>query len=229
MPDIDWIPPTVGSDGAATRLQFVEFYGSTVVMNTFLKIVVLCLSATVIALAALNIKTYAAFHHLQPLVIRINEVGRAEAVNYGSFDYHPQEVELKYFLVQFVQGYYGRVRATLKESYPRSLFFLDGRLADAVMSANKKTKIIETFLTSQIEEVDVQVRNVSIEDLRQAPYKATVEYDKVYYGGDHLETHRQRFVANFVFVVKQPVPNELIPVNPLGLTITYFHEDQAFQ
>ena len=36
-------------------------------------------------------------------------------------------------------------------------------------------------------------------------------------------------VANFVFVVKDKVPNDMIPVNPLGLTITYFREDQAFQ
>jgi hypothetical protein len=25
------------------------------------------------------------------------------------------------------------------------------------------------------------------------------------------------------------VPNELIPINPLGLTISYFREDQAFK
>jgi hypothetical protein len=25
------------------------------------------------------------------------------------------------------------------------------------------------------------------------------------------------------------VPNDLIPINPLGLTISYFREDQAFQ
>jgi hypothetical protein len=30
-------------------------------------------------------------------------------------------------------------------------------------------------------------------------------------------------------VVKERVPNAMIPINPLGLTITYFREDQAFQ
>ena len=34
--------------------------------------------------------------------------------------------------------------------------------------------------------------------------------------------------ANFVFVFKSNVPNELIPINPLGLAITYFREDEAF-
>ena len=36
-------------------------------------------------------------------------------------------------------------------------------------------------------------------------------------------------MANFVFVVKEHVPNALILVNPLGLTITYLREDQAFE
>jgi hypothetical protein len=29
--------------------------------------------------------------------------------------------------------------------------------------------------------------------------------------------------------VKERVPNAMTPVNPLGLTIIYFREDQAFQ
>ena len=37
------------------------------------------------------------------------------------------------------------------------------------------------------------------------------------------------YTANFVFVFKSQVPNELIPINPLGLAITYFREDEAFK
>jgi type IV secretion system protein VirB5 len=163
-------------------------------------------------------------------VSRINELGRAEAVTYGSLEYHPQEADIKYFLIQFVRQYYGRMHATLQESYTRSLYFLDGRLADAIIEANKKTKDLEGFLTGQTDEIDIQVKNVAIEDLRQAPYKATVDFEKVYYSpANHAETRRERYVANIVFVVKQPVSNAMIPVNPLGLTITYFREDQAFQ
>ena len=229
MPETQWMTPPAQDFNAAKR-QYLELYGSVAVMNTYLKIAVLCLSLVAVGLVVLNVKTYNAFHNLKPLVIRINEVGRAEAITYGSLEYQPQEAELKYFLAQFVQSFYGRMRATLKEAYPRSLFFLDGHLADAVIEANKKTKVIETFLSGQTDEIDIQVKNVAIEDLRQSPYKATVEFDKVVYGtADHAEIRRQRYVANFVFVVKMPVPNALIPVNPLGLTITYFREDQAFE
>lgn len=212
------------------KRQYLELYGSVAVMNTYLKIAVLCLSLVAVALAVLNVKTYAAFHHLKPIVIRINELGRAEAVSYGSLDYHPQEAEIKYFLVQFVQQHYGRMRATVREYYPRSLYFLDGRLADALLEANKKTKMLETLLNGGSDEIDIHVRNVAIEDLRQPPYKASVEFEKITYGAaDRRETRRERFVTSIVFVIKQPVPNALIPVNPLGLAITYFRVDQAFQ
>jgi type IV secretory pathway TrbF-like protein len=214
----------------AAKRQYVELYGSVAVMNTYLKIALLALAAVALGLVVLNLRTYNAYHHLQPLVIRINEVGRAEAINYGSLDYQPQEAEIKYFLVRFVTGYYGRMHATFKEGYPQSLYFLDPRLASAVMEANRKTKPFDLFLAGQTDETDIQVKNVAIEDLRKPPYKATVEFEKVTYGAaDHKEIRRARFVANVVFVVKEPVPNALIPINPLGLTITYFREDQAFE
>ena len=37
------------------------------------------------------------------------------------------------------------------------------------------------------------------------------------------------YTANFVFLFRSHVPNELIPINPLGMTVTYFREDQAFK
>jgi type IV secretory pathway TrbF-like protein len=229
MINLDELPPPVNEFAAAKR-QYVERYGSIAVMNTYLKIALFAQALVSLALAVLNVAIYRTFHDLQPLVIRINELGRAEAVTYGSLVYHPQEAEIKYFLTGFVHDYYGRMRATAKEAYPRSLYFLDGRLADAAMEATKKTKTIETFLTGGSDEIDIEVRNVGIEDLRQAPYKAAVEFEKVFYAtADHRELRRERWVAHCVFVVKQPVPNALVPVNPLGLTLTYFREDQAFQ
>ena len=48
-------------------------------------------------------------------------------------------------------------------------------------------------------------------------------------GPERLEIKRDLYTANFVFVFKSNVPNEVIPINPLGLAITYFREDQAFK
>jgi type IV secretion system protein VirB5 len=229
MNDLHLMPPPTPDLQAAKR-QFVELYGSIAVMNTYLKIAVVSLCGVCLGLIALNLKTYQTFRNFKPLVIRINDLGRAEVVSYHDLEYHPQEAEIKYFLIQFVEQHYGRMRATLKENYARSLYFLDGRLADALIEANKKSNTIEGFLAGQSEEIEIQVKNVSIEDLRSPPYRATVDFEKVYSSpANHMETRREKYVGNFVFVVKDHVPNAMIPVNPLGLTVTYFREDQAFQ
>jgi type IV secretion system protein VirB5 len=71
---------------------------------------------------------------------------------------------------------------------------------------------------------------VAIQDLRASPYKATVDFEKVFLTPqDHAELRRERYTASFVFALQEHVSNTLIPYNPLGITITYFHEDQAFQ
>jgi type IV secretion system protein VirB5 len=226
-PHLELPPP---KDFAAARRQFVELYGSTAVMNTYLKIALLGLCLVCVALSVAVIKAYDAARRVKPLVIRINDVGRAEAVNYASLDYSTREAELKYFLIQFVELHYSRMRATVQENYARSLYFLDGKLADAVIEANKKTPVVEQFLANPSDEVEVQVTNVSIEDLRIPPYHATVDFEKVYYGAaDRAEIKREKYVGHFVFMVRDRVPNPMVPVNPLGLAITYFREDQAFQ
>ena len=224
---MEWAPPAM--DYEIAKRQHVELYGSVAVMNTYLKIALLCLSFVIVGLLVLNAKTNSELREVKPIIIRISDVGRAEALNYGSFEYHPQEAELKYFLGQFVQQYYGRMRATLRESYPHSLYFLESQLAEGLIEITRKTHMVETFLRDRAPEIDIQIKNVSIEDLRKAPYKATVQFDKVFLSDpEHFEVNRQHFVANFVFMIKGP-SNALIPINPLGLTITYFREDQAFE
>src|SRR6266849_3944266 len=97
-----WMPPPTKDFNAAKR-QYVEQFGSVLVMNTYLKIAVLALCLVILALVALDLRTFQVFRYVKPLVIRINEVGRAEAVPYDTFEYKPQEGELKYFLIDFVQ------------------------------------------------------------------------------------------------------------------------------
>ena len=214
----------------ASGRHYVEQIGAAMVGNLYLKICVLCLAVVAIVLLFVNVGMYQAFHHLKPLVIRISEVGRAEAVTYDSFDYQPREAEIRYFLMDFVQRHYSRERATVRENFARSLYYLDGRLAEGIIGENKRNKSIEAFLGGRGDEIEVNVSNVAIEDLRSQPYRASVDFEKVYYTAtDHVMTGRERYVGHFVFSVMDRVPNTLIPVNPLGLTITYLREDQAFQ
>jgi type IV secretory pathway component VirB8 len=214
----------------AKRL-YLEQYGDPMVTNTYLKIALTLVSLLAVGLLCLNLKTIRTFENFRPLVIRIDDLGRAEAINYHNLEYKPQDAEAKYFLSQFCVLYYRRNRYTIQNDFSKALYFLDGKLANGILDAYRKDDIIKKFLTNtSAPEIDVEVKKVALEDLTSPPYKARVDFYLVYYSAaDHAELKRDLYTANFVFVFKTKVPNELIPINPLGLAITYFREDEAFK
>src|SRR4030095_7353418 len=164
----DLNPKTIDS----AKRQFVELYGSALVMNTYLKIALVLVSLVAVGLLALNFHTAARYAQVKPLVIRIDEVGRAEAGQYDGTTDQPQPPELRYFLTQFVVKHFSRLRATVQRDYPESLFFLDPALANVTIAQNEQSRVIETFLTNpSADEVDVAVQNVSLTELTATPYK----------------------------------------------------------
>ena len=213
------------------KRQFVELYGSALVMNTYLKIALVLVSFVALGLIALNFHTTSRYSQVKPLVIRIDGVGRAEAVEYDATRYQPQPPELRYFLTQFIVKHFSRIRATIQREYPDSLLFLEPALADATIAQNEQSRVIETFLTNpSTDEVDVAVQNVSLSQMTTAPFKAAVTFQKVYYTpGTRHERARESYVAQIDFVMRDHVPNEFIRVNPLGLQVAYFRVDQAFE
>jgi type IV secretion system protein VirB5 len=213
------------------KRQFVELYGSSLVLNTYLKIALVLVSLLALGLLALNFRTQAQYANLKPLVIRIDDVGRAEAVAYDATTYRPQAPELRYFLTRFVVTHFSRLRATVQRDYPDSLFFLAPALADATIAQNERSRSIETFLTTpSADETDVEVKNVTFAELTTAPYKAAVDFDMRYFApGTRQERRRETYVLQVDFGLRDAVPNAFIRVNPLGLQITYFRVDQAFQ
>ena len=214
----------------AKRL-YLEQCGDPMVTNTYLKIALCLVSLVAAGLALVDLKTIRTFQNFRPLVIRIDDLGRAEAINYHNLEYKPQDAEAKYFLSQFCALYYRRNRYTIQDDFSKSLYFLDGKLADGILDAYRKDDIIKKFITNTAApEIDVQVKKVALEEMQTPPFRARVDFYMVYYSpADHGELKRDLYTANFVFVFKTQVPNELIPINPLGITITYFREDEAFQ
>jgi type IV secretion system protein VirB5 len=214
----------------AKRL-YLEQYGDPMVTNTYLKIALTLVSLIAVGLLVLDWKTIRTFENFRPLVIRIDDLGRAEAINYHNLEYKPQDAEAKYFLSQFCALYYRRNRYTIQNDFSKALYFLDGKLADGILDAYRKDDIIKKFLmNTSAAEIDVEVKKVALEDMQTPPFKARVDFYMVYYSpADHSEIKRDLYTANFVFVFKSKVPNELIPINPLGIAITYFREDQAFK
>ena len=229
---MDHVPPYRLPSMEDAKRQYVELFGSALVLNTYLKIALLCVSLVALGLLVLNVRTVKKYESFKPLVIRIDDVGRAQAVQYDDLTYKPegQAPELKYFLTQFITKHFGRIRSTVQQQYAESLFFLDADLADATIAQHERDHAIETFLAGTDDEVEIVVRNVTLDDLKASPYKASVDFQKVYYGvGNRQERKRETFVAQLTFVIRDQIPNAMVLVNPLGLAITYFRVDEAFR
>ena len=210
--------------------RYLEQYGDPLVMNTYLKITILCLVAVCLELAALVFKSQKALASMRPLIIRINDVGRAEAIDYRNFQYRPQEVENKYYLTRWAELYFSRNRFTIERDQTDSLYFLNGDVQRAVIAEEQKDKIIQTYRNdSTLPYVDVEVKNIVLDDLRQSPYSARIEFEKVYTNpADHTELKRERWTASVTYVFRESVKNNELAVNPLGLAIIRFRADQAF-
>ena len=210
--------------------RYLEQYGDPLVMNTYLKVTILCLVAVCLALAALVYKSQKALMNAHPLIVRINDVGRAEAIDYRNFQYRPQEAENKYYLSRWAELYFNRNRFTIERDQTNALYFLNSDVQRAVIEQERKDNIILTYRNdSTLPYVDVEIKNVVLDDLRLSPYSARIEFEKVYTNpADHTELRRERWTASVTYVFRENVKNNELAVNPLGLTIVRFRADQAF-
>ena len=210
--------------------RYLEQYGEPLVMNTYLKITILVLAAVCLMLGALTYKSQRALANMHPFIIRVNDVGRADVIDYRNFQYRPQEAENKYYLTRWAELYFSRNRFTIERDQTNSLYFLNSDVQRAVIDQERKDNIIQTYSKdSGLPFVDVEVKNIVLDDLRQSPYSARIEFEKVYTNpADHTELKRERWTASVTYVFRESVKNDELAVNPLGLTIVRFRADQAF-
>jgi type IV secretory pathway TrbF-like protein len=209
---------------------YLEQYASAIVTGGYLKIAVTLLSLVVFGLVLMDLKIVRTLENFKPMVVRIDEIGRAQAVSYENLVYKPEYKETKYFLTRFCQLYYRRNHATINDDFTQALYFLDGKLAGDTIQQFKQKNLIKSFLSDSLApERDVDVQQVVVEPMEKAPYKATVDFFEVEYApSDHSVTKRTLYTASFLFSFRDHVSNDEILTNPLGLTITYFREDEAF-
>ena len=210
--------------------RYLEQYGDPLVMNTYLKVTILVLCAVCLMLGSLTYKSQKALANMRPLIIRVNDVGRAEAIDYRNFQYRPQEAENKYYLTRWAELYFSRNRFTIERDQTNALYFLNSDVQRAVIEQERKDNIILNYRNdSTLPYVDVEVKNVILDDLRQRPYSARIEFEKVYTNpSDHTELKRERWTASVTYVFRESVKNNELAVDPLGLTIVRFRADQAF-
>lgn len=210
--------------------RFLELYAEPVVTNTYLKVALLVLSVVALALLALLYRAETAALRLKPLVISVSDAGRGQVSSYADFSKVPIDHVSKYYLARWVELYYGRNHATLQRDFTESLDFFSNDLQAATLLRVNKAKTLQAFLLDpSAPNVDIEINAVVVEDMRQSPYRAHIEFEKIFRSpSDQQEQRRERWTANVVYSFRDEVPNRMLLTNPLGLVISYVHEDQAF-
>jgi type IV secretion system protein VirB5 len=210
--------------------RYLEQYGDPMVMNTYLKVAVLALSAVAVALTGVVFKSHQALASAKPLIIRIDNVGRAEAIDYRDFQYRPQEAENKYYLGRWAELYFSRNRFTLVRDQTASLYFMNSDVQRDVIEQERKAQTIPIYLKdSGLPYVTIVVKNVILDDLKMSPYSARIEFERIYTNAQDMhELKREQLTASVTYVFRDSVHNQQLAVNPLGLTIIRFRVDQAF-
>jgi type IV secretory pathway TrbF-like protein len=210
--------------------KYLELYSQPVVTNTYLKVSILVLSLVCSAMLLLFYRAQTAALHIKPLVISVSDIGRGQVMQYDDFEKVPLDRVSKYYLARWATLYYARNHATLHRDFSESLNFFSDQLENSVIAQSKRARTLETFLADPGgPNIDIEIHAVVLEDLRQAPYRAHIEFEKVFHSPqDQQELRRERWTANLVYSFRQEVSNQMLLVNPLGLVISYSREDQAF-
>ena len=111
--------------------QFADIWAEAIQSNRNLRIITVALGMSLLLVLIITLRL-AWQPPPKPIVVRVDEVGRAEALAYeaATAKADPLDPTTKYFLNRFVHDFYSRRTATVHDHWTRSLRFLTTNLAD---------------------------------------------------------------------------------------------------
>ena len=206
--------------------EYAEIWGEAVQANRKLRTLAVVLSGACLALAFVLVRLALAGPP-RPIVVRVDEVGRAEAVAYeaATAEADPLDPTSKYFLNRFVADHYSRRRATVEEQWTRSLRFLSTGLANAAF-AREGSDVAAVAAGTAGTELQVEEVVLRIHPAPEPPHGATADFELVHLAGEE-ELRRERWSLTLRFEFLEAIPQELVVYNPMGLLITYLQADRA--
>lgn len=210
---------------------YAEIWAEVLATNRYLKLALGALALLCVGLLLLCWRTFDRFEHLAPLVLRIDEVGRAEVVDYVAASYRPDvaKPEVKYFLRRFLLLHRERRGGMALETWKQSLLFLDGPLARRLLAEQEATNELVRFMSGEGPEIEVELGAVQVQPSREEPYLARMDFTEIRRDVTGRELDRTRWTSEFEFRFLPKPPQELLSVNPIGLSITYFRSDRIVE
>ena len=206
--------------------EYAEIWGEAVESNRKLRRILILLAASSLLLV-LILFNLARKEPPKPIVIRVDEVGRAEALAYeaATAQADPLDPTTKYFLNRFVHDFHSRRRATAQESWTRSLRFLSTDLANAAFQRDG-ADVASVAAGTADTELEVEQVVLRIHPAPEPPHGATADFDLVQLRGEQ-ELRRERWTLSLRFEFLDSIPPELVVHNPMGLLVTYMRADRA--
>ena len=206
--------------------EYAEIWGESIHTNRHLRTITVGLGIAVILLIIVVIRI-ASVDPPRPIVVRVDEIGRAEAVAYDVMEAQadPLDPTTKYFLNRFVYDFYSRRRATVEENWSRSLRFLTTDLANASFRAESQNIALLAAGAAR-DELQVDRVVLRIQANPQEPHSATADFDLVRLVAQG-EVDRERWSLSLQFLFLDEIPPDLIVHNPMGIVITYLQGDRA--
>ncbi len=197
---------------------------------------------TVLLLAVFGVITSLAHRPIANRYIRIDEVGRAQAIAYTDLDYSPREGEVPTYLTDWATYRYTINRDTIAKKYPLNYYFLSQALSSQLMTEDNSNHIVSQVLAGQVEQSEVEVRNVTITSMaeetvagaRMSRGTALVNIDRLYSAQNSREPRTEHWLLSVTYYLNPKQVSEqsrVFPqfetINPLGMTITEFHENRS--
>jgi type IV secretion system protein VirB5 len=174
--------------------------------------------------------------------IRIDEAGRAQAIEYTDLNYSPREGEIRTYLTDWANYRYTVNRETIVKKYPMNYYFLSAPLASQLIAEDNNNHLMSQVLANQVEQSDVQVNNVTITSMTQERIAnalvsrgtALMTFDRIYAPRNSREPRTEHWMSSITYYLnpaqvsqQSRTSPQYETINPLGLTITEFHENRV--
>ena len=206
--------------------EYAEIWGEAVHSNRHLRALSIGLGVLALLLGIVIFRIVSV-EPPRPIVVRVDEIGRAEAIAYEAMEAeaNPLDPTTKYFLNRFIHDFYSRRRATVEEHWSRSLRFLTTDLANASFRAESQNIALLAAGAAR-DELQVERVVLRIQANPEEPHGATADFDLVRLVAQN-EIARERWSLSLQFFFLKEIPPDLIVHNPMGLVISYLQGDRA--
>jgi type IV secretion system protein VirB5 len=196
----------------------------------------------VVLLASLGMNLSLARRPIANRYIRIDEMGRAQAIQYSDLNYSPREGEVRTYLTDWANYRYTISRDVIAKKYPLNYYFLSQALASKLMADDNGNHLVSQVTAGQIESSDVQVQNVTITSMSEEMLQGTriargtalMTLDRFYSAQNSHEPRTEHWLLSITYYLNPKQVSDqsrIYPqyefINPLGLTITEFHENRV--